>query len=71
MTDELERLRTRVAWLENEMEHMDGVVTTATAYRRWMQRSDSGMISHSYVQLVQALDRYWTETLDDDGLEEE
>ena len=68
MADEIDRLRTRVAWLEHEIGHIDGVIGAATAYTAAM-RQDKAVAHQAYQHLADAVKTYWENTLDDDGLE--
>ena len=62
MAREIQRLRTRVAWLETEIDHSGYVVGMASAYCRNPTPEGLTMLNH-------AVKQYWTEHGDDDGLE--
>lgn len=65
MADEIARLRTRVAWLENEIDLIDGIATAATGL---MNAPLDGR--DLYIRkVIDAARTYRDGSLDDDGTE--
>ena len=63
-----DRLRTRVQWLENEVHHMDRVVSRAETLARNVALWGK-LDAYDFRALQEAVDTYWEHSLDDDGTE--
>lgn len=62
------RFAQRIAWLENELENMDRVISSTMALRN-TSRLDHVAYDKAVQAVSDAVRAYWEEDLDDDGTE--